>query len=286
MRNYNGSSESLFTSMKSQFNDIFRGYEMKENSQHKSSPCKPDPLEMKRLENMSFGSQKYRVIHGYLILLHCVDDEYLKWFIRLDLEEHLECNPEFFWMSVLTDRQLYLKWLLETERLSSSDFFGNLLTKKHLIPCWETIVFRFAKSIDPIRPIRRRGYKDKGTRLDISSSARQKLFRESDYLQREQLLTEVKREFQRENRSLLKNYLEGVGSLNDAQLCYFRLKKGEIEYGRKEITYPGREVLLERERNYELRIKNQRRRRSAAETGNESQKLRLSDQESETVHRK
>jgi hypothetical protein len=151
---------------------------------------------------------------------------------------------------------------------------------------WKQIVFCFESQISPARTVRRRGYKDKGTRRDASSVARSRLLSESDYLAAEHKLIEEKRQSRQDNRILLKNYLEGVGSLDDAQLCYFRLKKGETEYGRKESTYPGRESLLERERDFESRIEDQRRRQTAVPPGREIRKYRISDQKPETYYGK
>lgn len=175
-------------------------------------------------ERIKFSGRKYQELLGYLIILHYVDDELLRWYIRIDLEHFLLKNFQFYWLSVLTeDREFLLKWLLNQRTITSRTFFGNICCKKNLIRCWNLIKIRFSTRIRPKRTLRHRGYRDKGTLPALDVQILRKELDKDVYLREEQQKIEETRLLQENNIRLFRSYLEQDGSLEERLLQEFRI---------------------------------------------------------------
>lgn len=185
-------------------------------------------------ESVVFLSQKFIELLGYLILLHYVDDDILRCYLRLDLEEHLRKNCQFYWLSVLSEeREFLLKWLLAQKTITSRGFFGNICCSRNLVVCWESIKFRFERRIRPKRVQRHRGYRDKGTLPDPDERIRREEAKNDSWLKEEQLKMEERYILQEKNIRLFRNYLSGNGSLEESLNIEFRLLKGGKVYERE-----------------------------------------------------
>lgn len=175
-------------------------------------------------ERIKFSGRKYQELLGYLIILHYVDDELLRWYIRIDLEHFLLKNFQFYWLSVLTeDREFLLKWLLNQRTITSRTFFGNICCRKNLIRCWNLIKIRFEARIRPKRTQRHRGYRDKGTLPALDVRILRKELDKDVYLREEQQKIEETRLLQEKNIRLFRSYLEQDGSLEERLLQEFRI---------------------------------------------------------------
>lgn len=108
----------------------------------------------------------FRLIRA-LVISHWYFPEKLFWRIHLDLQDfsfsQLNKKQRLEINLLLSSKENMEKYLYRTERYSASEIFGNILGNdlKDLEKC---LKFRRRK-FGPVRePIRRRGYKDKGTR--------------------------------------------------------------------------------------------------------------------------
>lgn len=223
---------SSLSDLNSQIYEVVRAAFGESSSAKKASeiPSRITPnAEGELPEKVVFLCRKYIALHGYLILLHYTEDELLRWYLRLDLEDFLRTNFQFYWMSVLTeDRQLYLKYLQDQQWISARGFFGNICCKNNLVTCWRSIVIRFEKRIKPKRLQRHRGYRDKGTLPSLDERVRREEAKNDAWLREEQLEQEERLLQQEEDIRLFRNYLRGNGSLLESHKFKFRLtKKGE-----------------------------------------------------------
>jgi hypothetical protein len=208
----------------------FSSSERRSDFAQNASPCKPFSSNGKLPESTSFLSSKWIHILGYLIIYHYCSDEILRCYLFLDLADYLSKNPEFFWTTtLLSDKSLFLKWLLKQETISRKGFFGNIACVKNLDTCWSKIRFNFERRIHPKRVLRRRGYKDKGTLLNPDQRIRRQILAESDLLCELQLTIEREREQRREDCLALEEFLLDQRQLSAEQILKFRLKN------RKEI---------------------------------------------------
>lgn len=86
--------------------------------------------------------------------------------LRLAIEEKIRNKLDMFWIKAMLESKAYcFLFLQQTQRWHTRDFFGNIYTKQNLQTALSCIYFRQLK-INPIvkRTVRRRGYKDKGSR--------------------------------------------------------------------------------------------------------------------------
>ena len=234
MRNSTLSLVELEKSIYSIVLDTHRSFENEKSTfvSQKASPYNTPISEKDLPVGEKFLSQRYKDLIGYLILIHFmpVDEKHYAYML-LDFIEHLRKNEQSFWLIALTDQSRFLKWLDKQETLSARAFFSDICTKEKLISLMNSIVTTFEETFRrPRRPIRRRGYKDKGSRAPEDVRYRNEELRNSTELRDLQFSLEEKEESHLRDISLLRQYLDDeIESLTEAQLCKFRFIKGGKE---------------------------------------------------------
>lgn len=219
----------LYSKIYSVFCKTFRTNSTTKASGRKSRivPCTEDHLP----EHIDFTKSKFIYLHGYLVILHCIEDEILKYYLLLDLEEFLRKHVQFYWMKVLCEsRDMYLKYLLDQEVLGRRDFFGNYCCRKNLLTCWYSIKFRFKTRICPKRVQRHRGYRDKGNLPKLDEKVRREELQKDVWMLEEQLEEERIYLQQEEEIQLLRNYLQGNGFLLESHKIKFRFIRKDENY--------------------------------------------------------
>lgn len=123
----------------------------------------------------------------------CEEDRIL---LSFELEKHRKNLDYSFIDCCLESKSMFLLWLLETKEWHTRDFFSNILNEKMLNLTWKTIIPVYDNQKRKVtKEVRRRGYKDKGTR---------RLLHENHGI-RHTVLTEEEEE---ERKSLLSSSLE------------------------------------------------------------------------------
>lgn len=180
------------------------------------------------LEEIQFLGKRKKQLLGYLIILHCVKDQTLWYYLYLDLKEFLVENEEFFFYSLLTEEEYFYKYLYEQEQISTESFFSNICCKENLRNCWKLILFRFQSRLNKTsKPAvsRRRGYHDHGALRDYSSTAY--LEEEGKDFSTRDLMLEI--EDKRLNRDkelhLLEEHFKEGTELTDDLLLKFRIRR-------------------------------------------------------------
>jgi len=198
---------------------------------------------------VALTSNKYLDLIRYLVILHFKrwPKLSLKTYLHLEFEDQLEENPEFFWMQVLTDRALFIKWLDISETISLRMFFGGILETEAFLKTYLGIVLKFEREmLQPARTERVRGYRDKGTLPDYSHKMRLKGISEDHWVTQLQNYLEEKYHYRQEEKSLFRDILIFGGREYDhQQLIKFRIKKGNIINEREKEEKPsfqGREI--------------------------------------------
>lgn len=200
------------------------------NSTQKASPYNNPPL-LETPVGEKFTSQKYIDLLGYLVLYHYlpVDEKHLV-YLHLDLEEHFRRNSESFWLQVLMDQELFLKWLQEQRTMTLEVFFSRIVNTQNLIRLADSIIVQFEETLKhPRRVIRRRGYKDKGSLPNSSTRAIREEEQKDIWLLLDQLQHEEKLRIRSEECQLLIDFLTKGEELSDDYMIKFRLK--EENYG-------------------------------------------------------
>lgn len=228
---------SRFTNPQELDSEIFNCYhriDRRESSTETGQTCcldKPLPPNPD-LDYIQFRGRKWIEILGYLIILHYCEDEVLYQYLRLDLQEFLEKNSQFYWTSVLVKSKfLFLRYLLDQEQISEKQFFSTICCQKNLEHCRSLIIYRFQKRVKPKRTIRRRGYRDKGTLPHPDERIRREILRNSEYLRSLQLEIEETRLLRQKESSLLEQHLSEGRTISDELKLKFRLKRKEKENG-------------------------------------------------------
>lgn len=193
-----------------------------------SSPC-ITPSDDKLPVGARFLSQKYFHLLTYLVIIHFFDlPEKTKVYCILDLQEHLTKNDQSYWLiALLFSKDNFCRWLEETETIHFRTFFGNIINEDNLDKCIDEIIMSFEESFHrPRKPIRRRGYKDKGNLPSLFQKAFKSSILEDINLKSIQFRKEEKRNSHQEDILLLDEYLRSEdGFLTDAQLRKFRIAR-------------------------------------------------------------
>jgi hypothetical protein len=214
----------LDQSIQKTFEGIFGGSSGSQLAQ-KCCPGKPQVNEGHLPEGIRFLGSKWIEILGYLIILHYASDEILSVYLHLDLQDFLERNNQFYWTSVLVDRELFLRYLKEQMQISERDFFGNICCKKNLYLCWSQILIRFENRIRPKRVQRHRGYRDKGTLPSYDLKVLREELSEDSRLTEIQIRKELTKKVHQQDILLLEEHLRGGRILSDALMCKFRITR-------------------------------------------------------------
>jgi hypothetical protein len=144
----------------------------------------------------------------------------------LDLED-LFGKTEAYWLTVLLDRDLFLKYLVAQETMTEQQFFSGICTNSSMLETISLISLRFEEKLRrPKRIVRRKGYRDKGSLGSVTSAALKKGIAEDYYLTQVQLQLEQKQKKKQEVCILLRDYLSEGRVLTDQLLFEFKLKKG------------------------------------------------------------
>lgn len=181
---------------------------------------------------LSFSTKRLKHLIGYLILYHYYPFEASVYcYYHLDLQDHLE-ESESYWLSVLIeDKELFLKWLAKQKIVTVQQFFAGIVNEENLLYLLETIKFSFEEKLkSPKRVIRRKGYRDKGSRGPDDSRALNEELRDDFYLTLYQFEQEEKIRVRHQESLLLKEHLNEGRVLTDELMLRFRLievKKGE-----------------------------------------------------------
>lgn len=84
--------------------------------------------------------------------------------LRMDIEEKIKDKDDYWFVNlVLQSKVTCHLFLINTTLFHTRDFFGNFLTKEFLEKLRLHCRPKFEKKRKPTYPIRRRGYKDKGS---------------------------------------------------------------------------------------------------------------------------
>lgn len=221
--------QELLSRMYSVFTDCFRLISRTKTGSEMLSRIVPNGNDSS-VDRVDFLSRKFKDILGYLIIYHCADDEILKTYLFLDLEQFLRRNSQFYWtVALLKSKEYFARWLLDQQIISQRAFFGNICCIDHLRQCWNSIKFRFEKRIRPKRTIRHRGYRDKGTLPALDSKVRREEEQKDCILLEEQIRAEELYVQQTEEIRLLEDYLSGGGTLEETLQVKFRILKEETK---------------------------------------------------------
>lgn len=120
------------------------------------------PLE--ELEGIRIRKYNFNFLIFLLLYSYYGNIPEIQWNLRLELERLCEVNEEFFFVKTLTEDKFYLlQWLIQTQRIHSREFFGNILNISIMEEKFKTLKFIFPTKKRPVRQQRVRGYRDKGT---------------------------------------------------------------------------------------------------------------------------
>lgn len=207
-------------------------------AEEKLRPQKPSPCftrhsdKLKVVTGVTYLSKKYKDLLGYLILIHFFDfDEKHRCYCVLDLEEQLKENGQFYFLSALVESKTFLiKFLLEQECITTNVLFGSILSYQNLKSLADSIILRFEEQFRrPKRTIRRRGYKDKGSLPNESTTARRQEEQKDFTLKELQLLIEEKQDIRNYKTTLFREWLDGCRTLTEEELVEFRILKQNIK---------------------------------------------------------
>jgi hypothetical protein len=179
---------------------------------------------------LSFLSEKFKSLLSYLVLYHYYPlDPTVLCYFHLDLIDHLE-KTEAYWLSVLMDKDLFLKYLEVQETMTEQVLFAGIVNETNLRQMLDLIVYLFERKLKrPKEIVRRKGYRDKGSLGDLSTSFIRKECKSDYYLTLLQFEIEEQRIIRQTESQLLREFLlEGRG-LTDELKVKFRLQKGEIK---------------------------------------------------------
>lgn len=197
-------------------------------SVQKSSPCNTHPFGGETLVSVRFSEQKYKYLLSYLVILHYWPlDEAVWFYLRMDLQEHIERNPNSFWLSALLEsRDYFLEYLVKQQTMSRQKFFSSVCNKSNLILAFEGIALSFEEKLRrPKRIIRRRGYKDKGSLLNDSIRVIRKEEKKDWSRDLLQEIINLDKQAKQIDILHLQEYLRGERILSDSQLIRFKIIK-------------------------------------------------------------
>lgn len=177
---------------------------------------------------LNFLSTKFKKMICYLLILHYFPlDRSLFCYMVLDLQDLFE-TTESFWLSVLTDKQLFLKYLEKQETMTEQQFFSGICNERTIRETISLISLRFEEKFSkPKRIIRRKGYRDKGTLGSVSSQAFKRGVNEDFYCSIVQFQKEQEEVLRSKLCILLEEYLLEGRVLTGELLVQFRLRKDE-----------------------------------------------------------
>jgi hypothetical protein len=223
---------SLDETIEKVFEKLLRFLENPENSRQNSSRGSILALSERRELpiGVGFKSSKYKKMIGYLLILHYLDlEESVRCYLFLDLKEFLE-KSEHFWLTVLMDKDLFLKYLLKQKTMTRSDFFSGICSVKYLAETIQLITLKFEKKLWKVtRPVRRKGYHDKGTLPEKSESVRRDEISKDYYFIAFQIELEQENLIRASLASSLREYLSGGRVLTAEEMLLFHLEKGVKE---------------------------------------------------------
>lgn len=91
--------------------------------------------------------------------------------LRYQIREETKNNSDLFFLDLcLESKGEMLVFLEETGLWHTRDFFGNVLTKNNVEMAWRSVKPKFATTAKVRKLVRRRGYKDKGSRRNSPAS--------------------------------------------------------------------------------------------------------------------
>lgn len=223
------SPTSLDEKIRKVFQDFFRSKTRNENVSQKfclDSDLAPEQLPI----GVKFLSRKFKLMLGYLLLLHYYPlKESVRCYLIIDLEDLFE-EVESFWLSVLMDKELFLQWLLVQETITPQVFFSGICNKSQIAILLNQVVLRFEQNLNtPVRrTVWRKGYRDKGTLPDYSHSVRQQEIRKDYYLSALQVELENRNLAKKALCSSLREFLTEGRVLTSQEEVFFRIKKGDF----------------------------------------------------------
>lgn len=173
---------------------------------------------------LRFSSRKFKFLLGYLVIYHYFPAEKaILCYYHLDLLDHLE-SSESYWLSVLMNKKLFLKYLEEQKTITVQQFFAGICNDKTLITLIENIKLSFEEKMKtPRRIVRRKGYRDKGSLGREDSRILKEEINEDFYLTMYQYELEEKKLIRSAESLLLKEHLSEGRVLTDELLVKFHL---------------------------------------------------------------
>lgn len=181
---------------------------------------------------VNFISRKYKKKLAYLIVYHYFPLEVsVNCYMKIDLPEFLFEEDQSFWLSVLMDKDLFLKYLCSQKIMTEQQFFSGICNISKLEEAIQFIVLRFEGHLrKPKRVQRRKGYNDKGTLPARDFKILQEELRNDFYLSYEQFLKEEYQDTKHKECQLLIDYLNEGRVLTDEYLVKFKIIKEDKTY--------------------------------------------------------
>lgn len=193
--------------------------------------------------------RKFRLLIAYLIILHYYPlDRSLYCYFFIDLQELLE-ECWAYWLSVLLNKDFFLKYLEVQEVLTMQGFCSSICNEAYLVETINQIRFRFEeKLVRPRRIIRRKGYRDKGTLGPHDLRVLKRELSEDFYLTLYQFELEQKRIIRQEQTTLLRDYLAEGKEISDELKVEFRLipRKEVLTNERSERSFTAEDYCKQR----------------------------------------
>lgn len=228
MINFRSSSEELDMKISKKVIETFEEVS-KHNLSQESCLCSdlaPNVLPI----GLSFSEKKFKGLIGYLVILHYYPLEpSLFCYMVLDLTDYFG-STDFFWLSALSKREIFLKYLVSQEYMTEQQFFSGIVNVRFLSQLIISIKLRFEEKLrKPRRVIRRKGYRDKGSLGSISSRTYKQEMSSDFYTTTYQYLIEEKQRIKSEETKLLELHLSEGKVISDELKVKFRLLKPKEE---------------------------------------------------------
>jgi hypothetical protein len=218
-------SPSILTKIQERFAEILiSSSETRENLAQKARSLYV-PSNGKDLRSLTFARKNFNAALGYLVILHSIERTSSWFYIRIYLEDFLR-KSDHYWLIALLNEEL-LEEYLKVSSVVSRRIFSLILKREYIEQLLRDIQINFEREIRPKRPIRHRGYRDKGSLPDSSQVARRKQVEAMSFT-----ILERKREINQQKHqleiSILESFLRRRGFLTAGQLLKFKIrtKKG------------------------------------------------------------
>lgn len=175
-------------------------------------------------------SRKFKNLLSLLIVYHYYPlERSVLCYLRIDLEDIISEIDKSYWLvALLENQERFLKYLLAQQTMTLQEFSSGVNNVTSISRAIDSCVLRFEQKLrTPRRIVRRKGYRDKGSLGDISSSVLKAELKDDFYLTLLQYQIEEKKLLKHWATQSLISYLDGTKELSDELLVEFRIRKGD-----------------------------------------------------------